>query len=738
MSANGTGCGKEEKGNEDMEEEPAPDVNMSDGETNVDVKDPPFSIPEKNQDDMSSDNIDLQTDNNDVMSVGLPSDNNGSVDNQTADDVKVNTNVDRLYGNHKDLKLESVDDEDKDSESVTGTNAPVDVIAKENSSTKSDGSLVHPLNQHEHVAAEERLTKIEAENGEKEEKLDDDSVVGVSANELSGTRNDGSHVHPMNPECAAVNESSSEIKAENNKMGEKLDGAAVFYASAKKLSGSKTNGSLNQLECATADERPSEVKAQNDEKREKLEDVSVDVSASKLYGTKNDGIESHVLTLNQLEFAERSSDIKAKNEEKGEKSDDHISKNDEKREKLDDALVFEVSVNKLCDSKNDGIHMHAKNQLESAAADERSLETKDEDDKRGDKLNDGVADMELTLESEVKESKPEVDVGYEVSKESSNLSFLFEPPVAEGDESGTEDEQVAFAKEVENFYRERNLEFKHPKFYKEDLNLLKLWRAVIKLGGYDEVTSCKLWRQVGESFNPPKTCTTVSWTFRIFYEKALLEYEKHRMSNGELPLHDGSLTEPSRIESQAAGSQAFGSGRARRDAAARAMQGWHSKRLLGSGEVCQPIIKEKNSSCTTKSDRQIKNIGLLKRKKPSTVEHSIQVANVKATNPQLDTMVIDIGPPADWVKINVQRTIDCFEVYALVPGLLREEVHVQSDPAGRLVISGQPEHMDNPWGVTPFKKVVSLPSRIDPHQTSAVVTLHGQLFVRVPFEQSDM
>ncbi|KAH9654694.1 protein dead ringer [Citrus sinensis] len=697
MSANGTGCGKEEKGNEDMEEETAPDVNMSDGETNIDVKDPPFSFPEKNQDEMSSD---LQTDNNDVMSVGLPSNNNDSVDNQTADDAKVNTNVDRLYGNHKDLKLESVDDEDKDPESVAGTNASVDVIAKENSRTKSDGSLVHPLNQHEHVAAEERLTKIEVENGEKGEKLDDDSVVGVSANELSGTRNDGSHVHPMNPECAAANESSSEIKAENNKMGEKLDGAAVFYASAKKLSGSKTNGSLNQLECATADERPSEVKAQNDEKREKLEDVSVDVSASKLYGTKNDGIESHVLTLNQLEFAERSSDIKAKNEEKGEKSDDHISKNDEKREKLDDALVFEVSVNKLCDSKNDGIHMHAKNQLESAAADERSLETKDEDDKRGDKLNDGVADMELTLESEVKESKPEVDVGYEVSKESSNLSFLFEPPVAEGDESGTEDEQVAFAKEVENFYRERNLEFKHPKFYKEDLNLLKLWRAVIKLGGYDE---------------------------------ALLEYEKHRMSNGELPLHDGSLTEPSRIESQAAGSQAFGSGRARRDAAARAMQGWHSKRLLGSGEVCQPIIKLLSFSKTWFIDS-----GLLKRKKPSTVEHSIQVANVKATNPQLDTMIIDIGPPADWVKINVQRTIDCFEVYALVPGLLREEVHVQSDPAGRLVISGQPEHMDNPWGVTPFKKVVSLPSRIDPHQTSAVVTLHGQLFVRVPFEQSDM
>ncbi|KAM0941544.1 hypothetical protein DsansV1_C16g0139761 [Dioscorea sansibarensis] len=64
-------------------------------------------------------------------------------------------------------------------------------------------------------------------------------------------------------------------------------------------------------------------------------------------------------------------------------------------------------------------------------------------------------------------------------------------------------------------------------------------------------------------------------------------------------------------------------------------------------------------------------------------------------------------------------------------------VHVQSYPAGRLVISREPEQPDNPWGVTPFKKVVTLPSRIDPHQTSGVVTLHGQLFVRAPFEQSE-
>ena len=37
--------------------------------------------------------------------------------------------------------------------------------------------------------------------------------------------------------------------------------------------------------------------------------------------------------------------------------------------------------------------------------------------------------------------------------------------------------------------------------------------------------------------------------------------------------------------------QASGSGRTRRDAAARAMKGWHSLRFLGNGEVSSPIIK---------------------------------------------------------------------------------------------------------------------------------------------------
>ncbi|KAK4790980.1 hypothetical protein SAY86_031393 [Trapa natans] len=331
---------------------------------------------------------------------------------------------------------------------------------------------------------------------------------------------------------------------------------------------------------------------------------------------------------------------------------------------------------------------------------------------------------------EIKEQEIETPLPKDKLTQSLKDIFLLDEN-DEGSESGTEEEQSAFMKELENFFKEKSLEFKPPKFYGEGLNCLKLWRAVVRLGGYDKVTSCKLWRQVGEAFKPPKTCTTVSWTFRGFYEKALLDYERDKLHGGDL----GPVASPT--EPMSADNQASGSNRARRDSATRAMQGWYSQRLLTNGEASDPIIKDKSAKSLQKHEKQLKSSGSLKRKKSPYLDNPVKTARSRSSESQLDVVVVDVGPPADWVKINVQRTKDCFEVYALVPGLLREEVRVQSDPAGRLVISGEPEHPENPWGVTPFKKVVNLPSRIDPHQTSAVVTLHGQLFVRVPFELAE-
>ncbi|KAG6482947.1 hypothetical protein ZIOFF_059586 [Zingiber officinale] len=329
-----------------------------------------------------------------------------------------------------------------------------------------------------------------------------------------------------------------------------------------------------------------------------------------------------------------------------------------------------------------------------------------DNDMKGPYPNDNASKTPL------KEEIMGVEDSMAIEGSSTSLTIV---PYFDGDESGSEEEQAAFVKELEDFYRERNMEYKPPKFYGELLNCLKLWRAVTRLGGYDQVTACKLWRQVGESFKPPKTCTTISWSFRNFYEKALLEYEKHKIQTGELKTSMINLSSFVSDDNQVGVNQASGSVRGKRDAAARAMQ-------------------DKNFTPFSAKDKQ----GKLKKRKPSSsLEQIGRVAKTDPVKAQGDVVVADVGAPADWVKINVRRNNEFFEVYALVPGLLREEVQVQSDPAGRLIISGEPEHPDNPWGVTPFKKVITLPTRIDPYQTSAVVTLHGQLFVRAPIDLSD-
>ncbi|KAJ8772702.1 hypothetical protein K2173_027879 [Erythroxylum novogranatense] len=214
---------------------------------------------------------------------------------------------------------------------------------------------------------------------------------------------------------------------------------------------------------------------------------------------------------------------------------------------------------------------------------------------------------------------------------------------------------------------------------------VRLWRAVIKLGGYEVVTTSKLWRQVGSLSTLPSngffcvTCTTVSWTFRNFYEKALLEYEKHKRQIGELqlpgsPVHQSISANAKKryFFVQTNAYQPPGSGRERRVAATRAMQGWHAQRLVGYGEISEPIIKDKNLNSATKREKPLKSIGIHKQRAINVDPADKHESN--EADKELVAEIVDIGPPANWVKINVHETKDCYEVYALVPGLLREEV----------------------------------------------------------------
>ncbi|CAK9145974.1 unnamed protein product [Ilex paraguariensis] len=126
-----------------------------------------------------------------------------------------------------------------------------------------------------------------------------------------------------------------------------------------------------------------------------------------------------------------------------------------------------------------------------------------------EKFNNGVTRLELLQENEKEKElengmtginevpgaeaeeesrKPELDVGCEIDVKTPSKSFLLDSNAIGVDESGTEEEQAAFMKEVEIFHKERFLEFKPPRFYGEPLNCLKLWRAVIRLGGYEQVS----------------------------------------------------------------------------------------------------------------------------------------------------------------------------------------------------------------------------------------------------------
>uniref|UniRef100_A0ACD6ATD7 Uncharacterized protein n=1 Tax=Avena sativa TaxID=4498 RepID=A0ACD6ATD7_AVESA len=73
-----------------------------------------------------------------------------------------------------------------------------------------------------------------------------------------------------------------------------------------------------------------------------------------------------------------------------------------------------------------------------------------------------------------------------LSDKVANNSFMFDYSSG-ADDSGTEEEQAEFIKELERFYTTKLMEFKPPKFYGEGLNCLKLWRQVTGLGGYDQV-----------------------------------------------------------------------------------------------------------------------------------------------------------------------------------------------------------------------------------------------------------
>ena len=68
--------------------------------------------------------------------------------------------------------------------------------------------------------------------------------------------------------------------------------------------------------------------------------------------------------------------------------------------------------------------------------------------------------------------------------------------------------------------------FKVPSLGGKELDLCKLYKAVISRGGSHRVSNNKLWKEIVNEFEIPASCTSASFTLRNHYNKCLLQYEK--------------------------------------------------------------------------------------------------------------------------------------------------------------------------------------------------------------------
>ena len=93
-----------------------------------------------------------------------------------------------------------------------------------------------------------------------------------------------------------------------------------------------------------------------------------------------------------------------------------------------------------------------------------------------------------------------------------------------------EDEEIKskqFLEELTKYYNRQGKDsFKYPIVSGKNLDLYKLYKEVIKRGGYQVVFDNKQWKDVVGTLGLPSTCTSASFTVKRHYKKYLLSYEQ--------------------------------------------------------------------------------------------------------------------------------------------------------------------------------------------------------------------
>lgn len=103
------------------------------------------------------------------------------------------------------------------------------------------------------------------------------------------------------------------------------------------------------------------------------------------------------------------------------------------------------------------------------------------------------------------------------------------------DTSGGEEEMNNNSEERDNFIkvlyqfmdnRGTPIPDKLPQLGKRRLDLHRLYKEVIRRGGFQACTENKLWRDITASYKVPKTCTSASYSLKNHYKKWIFPYEQ--------------------------------------------------------------------------------------------------------------------------------------------------------------------------------------------------------------------
>lgn len=79
-------------------------------------------------------------------------------------------------------------------------------------------------------------------------------------------------------------------------------------------------------------------------------------------------------------------------------------------------------------------------------------------------------------------------------------------------------DKIKFYRELFSFLSRRKVpNLKIPQIGGKELNLLKLFKAVVKRGGAEIVSAKKLWKEIVDEFDLPHSCTSASYTLKNHY-----------------------------------------------------------------------------------------------------------------------------------------------------------------------------------------------------------------------------